>query len=49
MKYIVPTLLLLVIALPAWQNRKNESALTKQVETLSQRIEALENGADTSP
>ena len=30
-------------------NRKDENALTKQVETLSQRIEALENGKMQTP
>ncbi len=33
-----------VIALPAWRSRKDERALEKQMETLIQRIEALENG-----
>lgn len=33
-----------VIGIPTWQNRKDENALKKQVEILTQEIETLKNG-----
>lgn len=38
-----------VIALPVWRSRKDENALKEQIDTLTQKVEALENGRIQAP
>lgn len=42
--YALIALIIAAIGIPAWRNKKDDRAIEKQMETLIQRIEALENG-----